>query len=242
MNPTSGSVRFGSEVIEYEVVERPRRRTLGVEVHPDGRVLVLAPMDCDVGVVEQKLRLRAGWISRQLAVFSRFERGAPPRHYVSGEAHRYLGRQYRLRVVANDPGAKKDHVRLTRGEIVVAGPGRLGTPRVKELLQRWYRERAKEVYERLLEEGLSHWTKRAHSRPPIVVREMRSRWGSLSPAGRMTLNARLIQAPRRCIEYVIAHELCHMSHRNHDANFFQLLQRVMPDWRARKERLEVALL
>lgn len=74
--------------------------------------------------------------------------------------------------------------------------------------------------------------------PRIVVRDMRSRWGSLSPAGQMTLNSRLAQAPRRCIEYVIVHELCHLMHRNHGPAFVSLLGRVMPDWQARKERLE----
>lgn len=71
---------------------------------------------------------------------------------------------------------------------------------------------------------------------------MQSRWGSLSPAGTMTLNANLIRAPRACIEYVVAHELCHLKHRDHDAGFYRLLGRVMPDWETRKVRLETALL
>jgi hypothetical protein len=58
----------------------------------------------------------------------------------------------------------------------------------------------------------------------------------------MTLNANLIRAPRACVEYVVAHELCHTKHRHHDAAFFRQLGRVMPDWQARKLRLEEALL
>jgi hypothetical protein len=66
--------------------------------------------------------------------------------------------------------------------------------------------------------------------------------GSLSPAGTMTLNANLVRAPRACIEYVVAHELCHLKHRDHNASFFRLLGQVMPDWEKRKQRLETALL
>jgi predicted metal-dependent hydrolase len=233
-----GIVRYGDELIGYQIVERPGRRTLGIEVYPDGRVLALVPVDCESAVVEQKLRLRSGWISRQLALFSRYERVAAQRHYVSGESHRYLGRQYRLRVVPNDPDVGNDRVRLLRGEMLVVGTGKLPPTRVKELLRRWYLQRAREVFSDVLDECFQAWAKRKYERPRIVVREMRSRWGSLSPAGQMTLNSRLMQAPRRCIEYVIVHELCHLVHRNHGPAFASLLARVMPDWEVRKERLE----
>lgn len=234
----AGTVRYGDELIGYEVVERPGRRTLGIEVHPDGRVLALVPVNCQASVVEQKLRLRSGWISRQLALFSRYERGAAQPHYVSGESHRYLGRQYRLCVAPNDPDSRSDRVRLLRGELLVAGPGRLPPVRVKELLRRWYLQRAREVFSDVLDACFHVWARRGYEPPRIVVRDMRSRWGSLSPAGQMTLNSRLVQVPRRCIEYVIVHELCHLMHRNHGPAFISLLGLVMPDWQARKERLE----
>lgn len=234
----AGTVRYGDELIGYEVVQRPGRRTLGIEVHPDGRVLALVPSNCQASVVEQKLRLRSGWISRQLALFSRYERGTAQPHYVSGESHRYLGRQYRLRVAPNDPDAGSDRVRLLRGELLVAGPGSLAPVRVKELLRQWYLQRAREVFADVLDACVQGWARRGYEPPRIVVRDMRSRWGSLSPAGQMTLNSRLVQAPRRCIEYVIVHELCHLMHRHHGPAFVALLGRVMPDWQARKERLE----
>lgn len=198
-----GTVRYGDELIGYRIVERPGRRTLGIEVHPDGQVMALVPTDCEIAVVEQKLRLRSCWISRQLALFSRYERGAALRHYVSGESHRYLGRQYRLRIVPNDPDVGSDRVGMARGEMLVRGPGKLPPMRVKELLRRWYLQRAREVFCDVLNECIQAWVKRNHERPRIVVRDMRSRWGSLSPAGQMTLNLRLVQAPRRCIEYVV---------------------------------------
>ena len=76
----------------------------------------------------------------------------------------------------------------------------------------------------------------------MIVRAMQSRWGSLSAAGTMTLNVNLIRAPRACIEYVVTHELCHVEYRDHDARFYRLLERVLPDWKTRKQRLEAALL
>ncbi len=242
MSARCGSIRYGAEVIRYEVVERPSRRTLGIEVHPDGRVLVLAPSGCDEAIIDEKLRLRAGWVSRQLETFSRYERHTAPRQYMSGESHRYLGRQYRLRVKAHDPDACQEKVKLTRAELWVVGPGSLPPSKVKTLLRRWYLGRAREVFDAVLTDIFDTFQRLGQERPRIVVREMRSRWGSLSPSGQMTLNARLVQAPRPCIEYVLAHELCHLIHKNHNSEFFALLRQVMPDWQARKQRLEQALL
>jgi predicted metal-dependent hydrolase len=237
-----GSVCYGDEIITYQVAERPARRTLGIEVHPDGRVLVLAPTGCDNATIREKVRLRARWISRQLATFSRYERHTVPRQYLSGESHRYLGRQYRLRVVANDSGVTKDQVKFTRGEMVVQSAGKLPPEKVRELLRRWYLARAREIYDAVLSGVFGHFERQGFQTPKISVREMRSRWGSLSPAGQMTLNSRLVQAPRLCIEYVIVHELCHLVHRDHSREFFAVLEQVMPDWKKRKQRLEEALL
>lgn len=108
------------------------------------------------------------------------------------------------------------------------------------MLHRWSLDRAKEVFEEVLAKSLSRYNVTRPSR--LIVRAMQSRWGSLSWAGTMTLNSHLIRAPRACIEYVITHELCHLTHRDHDANFYRLLGQVMPDWEKRKQLLEGALL
>lgn len=233
----AGHVDYGSERICYEIQAVAGRRTMGIEVHPDLRVLVRAPADCKPEVIAERVRRRAAWISRQLADFERYRPRTPPRRFVSGEAHRYLGREFRLAVVGSDgPGT----VRLHRGriEVSLASPAR--PTQVRDAVRRWYRERAKQRFREVLDAQLCRFA--GMGRPKLAIRTMASRWGSLSAAGTMTLNVRLIEAPLGCIEYVIVHELCHSRHRNHDARFFRTLDQVLPDWRRRKARLESALL
>lgn len=227
---------YGRDVIRYEVRFLEARRTLTIEVHPDGRVVVRAPVDCPGDVIAARVYKRAHWISRQLAEFECYHPRTPPRRYVSGESHLYLGRQYRLKVVPTEAAC----VKLTRGRLLVGVPAELRPERVKVLLHRWYLERAREVFRDVTEASLAKF--KGIASPRLIVRDMRSRWGSLSRAGSMTLNVNLVRAPRSCIEYVVAHELCHHSHRDHDARFFRLLGQVMPDWERRKQRLEAALL
>lgn len=231
-----GTLIYGQETIPYEIRFLASRRTLGIEVHPDSRVLVRAPVGCEPSLIAERVHRRAAWISRQLAEFDRYRPRTPARQYVSGESHLYLGRQYRLKLaVAGDGDAA---VRLTRGELRIAGANDPG--RAKAQLDRWYRDRARAVFGDVLGESLRLFD--IDKPPRLVVRRMQSRWGSLSPSGVMTLNVQLVRAPRRCIEYVIVHELCHTRCRNHDRQFFRLLGRLMPDWEQRKQRLEAALL
>ena len=68
--------------------------------------------------------------------------------------------------------------------------------------------------------------------------QLRQRWGSMTPSGKLILNRVLIRASVEAIDYVITHELCHMRHDHHGTAFFNLLDRVMPDWKKRKIRLE----
>lgn len=228
-------LQYGASLIDYKVLRVCNRRTLGIEVHPDGRVLVRAPLDCPEQTIAERVQRRAGWISEQLAEFDRYRPRTPPRQYIGGESHRYLGRQYRLTLERGDV----PRVKLLNGRFVVTTPD-LSPDRVKALLQRWYLDRARLVFAEVLETRLTSF--RRVEAPRLLVRSMKTRWGSLSRAGAMTLNSNLVQAPRSCIDYVVTHELCHIIHHHHDARFYTLLGRILPDWRQRKTRLESALL
>jgi predicted metal-dependent hydrolase len=236
----TGTLTYGADTIRYEVRFLASRQTLAIEVHPDSRVLVRAPVGCPEALIAERVQKRAAWISRQLAEFERYRPRTPARHYVNGESHLYLGRQYRLKLVSGDSAS----VKLTRGQMLVSLPGEPDPERspeqVRALLHRWYLDHARTVFGEVLDACLLHF--KGVDRPRLIVRSMQSRWGSLSRAGTMTLNVNLVRAPRPCIEYVVTHELCHTKHRDHDARFFKLLGRVMPDWEQRKHRLETALL
>ncbi|MCR6665760.1 MAG: M48 family metallopeptidase [Methyloversatilis sp.] len=232
----TGTLTWGTDTIRYEVRFLASRQTLAIEVHPDSRVLVRAPVDCPEALIAERVQKRAAWISRQLAEFERYRPRTPARQYINGESHLYLGRQHRLKLAEGDSAS----VKLTRGQLLVSLPGEPEPERVKTLLHRWYLDRARAVFTEVLDATLPHF--KGVEQPRLIVRAMQSRWGSLSRAGTMTLNLNLVRAPRPCIEYVVTHELCHTRHRDHDARFFKLLGHVMPDWEQRKQRLEAALL
>ncbi|MFC6688672.1 M48 family metallopeptidase [Jhaorihella thermophila] len=230
-------LRYGAYQIAYEIVRRPRK-TLEIAVEPDTSVVVTAPADAALEAIEAKLRKRAAWVLRQQRYFAQFLPRTPERRFVSGETHLYLGRQYRLKVVPHVQAG----VKLIRGFIVVHThrPDRPDVTRA--LVEAWYRERAHVKFPDRIEHCLGFFPDPEAFRPrSLIVRQIRQRWGSMSPAGRLLLNLRLIQAPVDAIDYVITHELCHIAEPHHGPAFFDLLAQVMPDWDRRKQRLERTL-
>jgi predicted metal-dependent hydrolase len=230
-------VQFGSQRIEYELVLSEASQ-LAIDVHPDRRVVVNAPADKSCEEVAERVRKKARWILRQLDFFEQFQPLPPARHFLSGESHYYLGRQYRLKVVQAATGDAK----LIGRYLYVFTPETDNAKKIGERVELWYRQharhiftqRAKQCFEKLAGEGLTF--------PEIKLRKMPTRWGSYNRPGTILLNPDLVKAPLYCIEYVIVHELCHLKHPNHGRAFYRLLARCLPDWERRKERLELAIL
>lgn len=222
--------------IEY-TLEFVDRKTLGITVKPDLRVLVRAPLDTDEEALAMILTKRMAWILRQQRFFAQFLPRTPERQYVSGETHLYLGRQYRLRVREAPDGA----VKLLGGYIYVFTRNPADRIEVRRLLDRWYVARARPLFRERLDRCMRTVAGKDLATPKIQVRRMMKRWGSCSLSGTLTLNLDLIRAPRACIDYVITHELCHLHHPNHSAEFYELLTSVMPDWQERKLCLEQML-
>src|SRR5271157_6201560 len=100
MNTEGLHIPYGEGEIAFRL-ERRHRKTLAISVNPDASVDVVAPMDATLDKVLEKVRTRASWIQRQQRFFTQFRPQTPERQYVSGETHLYLGRQYKLKVIAD---------------------------------------------------------------------------------------------------------------------------------------------
>lgn len=237
-------VEYGTQVIEYHL-ERRERSTLEITVDPDGLVRVTAPSNAAVEDIAARVRRRARWILAQQASFSIFRPHTPPRIYIPGETHLYLGRQYRIRIVPPDAGTDvpkascTPSVKMVRGFLEVHCVDFHDTGTIEKHIKEWYRKRAQVQLPGRLELNRQRF-REPHVVQPTSLRlqRMPTRWGSMSPAGRLMLNPDLIRAPMDCIDYVVTHELCHLLVPNHGRQFFELQRLVMPDWERRKQRLE----
>lgn len=227
------SVQYGSQSILFALEYCPRK-TLAIEVHPDRSVIVKAPPDATLPAIEAKVSRRAAWIVKQQRQFDRYATPLPPPDSVSGEGYRYLGRQYRLKLIESDI----DRVRLWQGRLEIHTPELQNNQWVKKKIDNWYRDRATKIFGERYQDctQLVAPYDIEHNRG-FELRTMKKRWGSCTPSGKIFLNPQLVSAPKDCIDYVIVHELCHIRIHNHSPNFYKLLETILPDWKSRKDLL-----
>ena len=227
------SVQFGSKEIRFKL-ERSERKSLGITINPDLTVIVNAPESAPLEKIKEKVIKRAPWIIKQENFFLTFHPKTPARKYVSGESHLFLGREFVLRI--KEGGKNEVHRKRNSIDLTVRKKGN-----AKKTLEQWYRHHAKIVFGELAKIQIDRFKSYGVRPKGITIKKMQTRWGSCTPKRMIILNPELIKAPRRCIEYVIIHELCHLVHRDHTQKFFELQKRMMPDWVKWKMKLEKIL-
>ena len=233
MKTQKESIQYGTSTIVFDL-QYDDRKTLGIKVYPDQRVSVSAPFDAAKDKIFEKVKRKARWIQKQQDFFLSFHPLTPPRKYVSGETHLYLGKQYRLKLVrSSDPSVK-----LKGGNIIVETQDIQDKSVVKKQLQSWYKSKAEIHFGRLFDQWLPITYTFYPNPVSLKLRWMQKRWGSCNEKGTITLNTELIKAPKRCIEYVIVHEFCHLAYLNHSRAFYDLLEENFPEWRKTKYVLE----
>lgn len=227
-------IQFGTTHIPFLIRRSNRRETVALAID-GGKLVVTAPTRATIDRLNAVVRGKALWVKQQLRGTTTL--CAPPeREFVSDETFRYLGRQYRLEVVAGSPDLE---VKMDRGWLVVPA-SRSHEPEksrcVRAELVRWYRQHAEDR----LPERVAVWAKNfGIPTPTVLVRDQRRRWGSCNQAGEVRLNWRIVQAPISVIDYVVAHELVHVVRHDdgHGPAFWSLLGRAIPDCDARRDRL-----
>ena len=227
---TKDSIQFGSTTIDYDI-EFAQRKTLSICVNPEGSVHLKAPIEANLEQIRKKVYKRANWILRQKRFFESFGIPTTKRQYISGGSHLYLGRQYMLRLKESDVNAV--HYQNNIIEIECRHKRDAGI-----LLQTWYRQRANIKFQEYAKPIIEKFSVYGVKPQSISIKKMDKRWGYCTTEGNITLNPRLICAPRCCIEYVSTHELCHLIYRNHTKEFYALLSKEMPHWEKYKNKLE----
>ena len=212
---------------------RSDRRTLGLVVNRNGALTVRAPRRASARTINTFVAARAAWIAAARARLTALPARAPPPGYGDGAVHRHLGRDYVLKA---ERGLRTG-VRL-QGDALMLTLHRPADERARErTLAAWRRAEAERLFAERLATLMPPFAARGLAVPPVTVRVLRRRYGSMSRSGRMTLALGLLRAPLAAIDYVIAHELCHLVHFDHGPGFRALMNATMPDHRARRAML-----
>ena len=173
MEKQEDRVAWGTIEIAYQTYFS-KRKTLAISVHPDLSVVVKAPIGTSLQVIRRYITRWGGWIQKSWKAFEQYLPKQPPRRYISGETHRYLGRQYRLKVVQGE----RDSVKCLCGQFWVTTRREPQAEKIKELLFAWYRSHARLIFQERLMICHRKTAKLGIPMPSLFIRRMVSRWGS----------------------------------------------------------------
>jgi len=225
--PERDVLQYPESQLAYAIRESARRRTLSLELRADGSLTVATPRGLSLATIRTFVESRRAWIDAKRALLAR---PAPPRALPEhGTRLPYLGTELALNV--SIVPARRVACRCESGSLMIKVPHNTA---IRPAIEAWYRRAA-----------ATHAAARlAHFAPQVgrtarklVIRAQRTRWGSCSARGTISLNWRLMQAPPEILDYVVVHELCHLLVPNHSPRFWAEVARVLPDWRRQRAQL-----
>lgn len=222
MTPT-----FNVDDLSVAVHYSQRRRTVQLTIERDASLTVTAPVGMCAAALEDFVREKQFWVYTKLAEKNALRRPAKAREFVTGEGFRYLGRSYRLLLVNEQDVPLKleaGRFKLLRSEVA----------RGHEHFVSWYKGHALPWLRRRAKQ----YAPRIGAEPTRVdVRDLGHRWGSCGQSGGLNFHWATILLPAGVVDYVVVHELVHLREANHTPEFWTRVERVLPDYRQRKEWL-----
>ena len=213
-------------------IHRSKRKTLSLSVHPGAIVECRVPHSCSLRALEAYLNEKQVWLKEAVAEMV-FVPKPKERELVDGGAARWLGE---WRVVHVHSGRSQAVVFDESDGFFLTVKDADDLPKIAKLFDHWARGQAERFFKFMAGSLCQRF--QAPSPRSIGVRKMSRRWGSCSSKGDILISTALIEQPIHAIEYVIWHELCHLTHWNHSNAFWKHLAKEMPDWRERKALLQ----
>ncbi|MDP1603712.1 MAG: SprT family zinc-dependent metalloprotease [Legionella sp.] len=214
-----------------QIIRKPIKNMYVRIKPPDAQVIVSVPLRANLDIIKHQLDAKKEWIFAQRARF--LLQPQLPASLESGDSIPFLGRTLTLNLHA---GHKRSRIIMEGEELHCLLPADTSANTKFLLINTWYRRQ----FIALLPELIAKWE-------PVIgvkvanfgVKLMKTRWGSCNTrARRIWLSLNLIKKPLVCIEYVLVHELVHLLEASHNARFYALMTKFMPDWQVRQNLLE----
>ena len=225
----TSQIKLGDITVD---VVRKDIKNIHLSVYPPaGKVRISAPSRMELDTIRVFAVSKLGWIKQQQRKLQEQERETL-RDYVDGESHFVWGKRYLLKIIEAEepPSVEIKHSQL----LLQIRPGSDRSKR-QEVLEEWYRNLLKQAVPPLIEKwepllGVKvEW---------FFVRRMKTKWGSCNHiAGTIRLNTELAKKPRKCLEYIVVHEMIHLLEPTHNPRFVSLMDQFFPQWRSYREEL-----
>ena len=220
------------KILGYEV-HRKKVKNINLRIKPNMEIYISAPMNLHSDYIENFIRSKEKWIKQVLQKIKEAKQNQLPSQYLSGEKHKYLGKEYELEVKQGN----SNRVSLKEGKIILTVISNIfeNSDEKKKVMEKWYFENAQKVFVNAIQKWLEILDE---SIEKLSIKPMKSRWGSCNYVKRyINLNTELIKRTQFEIEYVVLHELTHLKYPNHGKGFYRYIENYMPNYKMAEKML-----
>ena len=220
------------KILGYEV-HRKKVKNINLRIRPNMEIYISAPMNLHSDYIENFIRSKEKWIKQVLQKIEEAKQNQLPSQYLSGERHKYLGKEYELEVKQGN----SNRVSLKEGKIILTVISNIfeNSDEKKKVMEKWYFENAQKVFVNAIQKWLEILDE---SIEKLSIKPMKSRWGSCNYVKRyINLNTELIKRTQFEIEYVVLHELTHLKYPNHGKGFYRYIENYMPNYKMAEKML-----
>jgi predicted metal-dependent hydrolase len=226
-------LRQSSPGFDYTICRSARRRTISIEVK-SAQVIVRAPTATSAAWLHKVVREKTRWIQQKLAQQQMLLDAIPTREYCPGAVFPYMGRE--LTLVTGSATLARADLRESQLQVLLSRRSRLEPQeQTRRLVAGWYQQQALALLTDKTDQlcarmGLVH--------SGVSIRATRSKWGHCTSRGAIQYNWQIILAPEPVVDYLVAHEVCHLRHHNHSRAFWQLVASVCLDYEKKRSWLK----
>lgn len=220
--------------IAYQLLPGADRQTTDIVIERDGLITVRPPLRLTPEQVDETVLAKRMWIYRNLAEWRDLNATQVVREWVNGESFLYLGSNYRLLLVnEQDETLKLQAGRFKLLRSVIESGGKNAA---HQAFETFYKEKGLGR----LTQRVTHFASKVGVAPgTIFIKDIGYRWASCLASGDLHFHWKCLMAPPTIIDYIVVHELCHLHHRDHSMAFWNEIDKVLPDYRERKDWLRV---
>jgi predicted metal-dependent hydrolase len=216
--------------IEYSLT-RSQRKTASLHIERDGTVSLIVPETLPQEKIEEVLEAKRLWVYRGLAEWRDRNAARVPREFVNGEGFLYLGRSYLLRWVDD----QKEPLILKDGRFLLRRPADgKPSPDPAEIFKEFYRIKGRE---RISQRVSLYEPKIGVKSKAVRIMELGHRWASCSADTVLNFHWKSMMAPLKILDYIVVHELAHLVHPRHTVEFWGTVDKILPDYRERRDWL-----
>lgn len=226
------SINYKDIEINANLIYR-KRKNITIQIKPNCEVTLISPPNVSKKILEDILLKKGDWILKKLDNYKELEHLYKEKEYIDDEKFMYLGKEYNLKVIKDE----EEDIFIKDDKILVKVKEK-DKEYIKNKFKVWYKEES----EKLVSERLIQLKKDSDIMAKLMpnklkVKGQKKRWGTCTSKGYIYINSKISMAKKEAIDYILVHEFSHLVHMNHSKDFYNLVQKIMPNYKKEEKWL-----